>query len=106
MERHIYKDDLLSESWFSTGKQTNIRVRFQVLAATIMKVAIFCDVAPCGLILTGVSEVHTAFNIRVSHLKTSVNIYQTTQRNIPEDSHLQTNIKIQKRNKVSFINSG
>jgi hypothetical protein len=46
-------------------------------------------------ILTDVSEVLTASNIKammeaVSTSETSVNIYQTTRRIIPEDKHLHT----------------
>jgi hypothetical protein len=64
-----------------------------------MTIAVFWDVAPCSLvILTDVSEVLTVSNIRVITLmmeatstsETSVNIYQTTRRNIPEGSHHHT----------------
>jgi hypothetical protein len=38
--------------------------------------------------LTDVSEVITASIIRVITSETSVNIYETTRRNVPEDSYL------------------
>jgi hypothetical protein len=50
-------------------------VRFKVLTAISMKMAVFWDVALCSLV-EAVSS------------KMSVNIYQNTQHNIPEDSHL------------------
>jgi hypothetical protein len=53
-------------------------VRFQVLMATSMKIAVLWDVALCSLI-----EIDRHF--RGAH---SVSFYQTTQHNIPEDSHL------------------
>jgi mannose/fructose-specific phosphotransferase system component IIA len=57
---------------------------------------VFWDVVPCSLVnFTGVSEVLTALNITLmmeaaSTSETSANFYQTTRRNIPEDSHLHT----------------
>jgi hypothetical protein len=65
--------------------------------------AVFWVVALCSLVefytaASDVSEVLAASNIRVSIIalmmeaasssKTSVNFYQTTRRNNPEDSHL------------------
>jgi hypothetical protein len=55
--------------------------------------AVFWYIAPCSLVLTDVSEEHVFIialmmeGVRSS--ETSVNIYQTTRRNIPEDSHIQ-----------------
>jgi hypothetical protein len=53
------------------------------------------DVAPCSLVeVTDVSEVLAASIIRVmeaaSTSENSVNFYQTTRHNIPEDCHLHT----------------
>jgi hypothetical protein len=50
-------------------------VKFQVIAAR-MKMAVFWVVAPCSL----VEAANTS--------ETSVNFYETTRRNNPEDSHL------------------
>jgi hypothetical protein len=47
-------------------------MKFQVLTATGMKMAVFWDVAPCILV--------------VSTSETSVSFYQTTRRNTVEDS--------------------
>jgi hypothetical protein len=48
---------------------------------------VFWDVAPCSL----VEVFHQALMMEaVSTYETSVNFYQTTRRNIPEDSHLHT----------------
>jgi hypothetical protein len=53
------------------------------------KLAVFWDVAPCRL--TDVSDVLAASFIRpLCTSETLVNIYQTSQRNIPDDSHLHT----------------
>jgi hypothetical protein len=51
-----------------------------------MKVAIFWDVAPCSLV-----EIYRRFSDAYCphHQGASVNFYQTTRRNIPEDSHTQ-----------------
>jgi hypothetical protein len=76
--------------------ETN-QVRSQVLTAASMKVTDFCDIAPCGLGL----EVRTASIVGamiialmmepVHTSETSVYFYETTLRNIPEGSHLETN---------------
>jgi hypothetical protein len=59
-----------------------------------MKMSVFWVVAPCRLV--DVSEVLTASIIALmlpdSTTDTSVNFYQTTRRNSPEDSHLQDNV--------------
>jgi hypothetical protein len=94
-------------------------VRFQLLTATCMKMGVFWNVVPCSLvdtdrrfrgayclhhqdeILTDVSEVLTTSIIRsivlmmeaVSTSESSVSIYQTTRRNIPEDSHLHFDLR-------------
>jgi hypothetical protein len=50
-----------------------------------MKMAAFWDIAPCSLV-----EVYRRFIALIeiaSTSETSVNFYQTTWRNIPEDSH-------------------
>jgi hypothetical protein len=57
---------------------------------------VFWDVAPFSLVkVYRVSDVLSAFITRtmmeaVSTSETSVNLYQTTRCNIPEDSHLHT----------------
>jgi hypothetical protein len=67
-------------------------VRFQVLTAASMKIAVFWIVAPCSLV-----EVYQRFRGAIAMMmeaasisKTSVNFYQTTRRSNPEDSHLLT----------------
>jgi hypothetical protein len=59
-----------------------------------MKMAVFWDVAPCNLVdsdqyFRGVYGLVALLMVAVSNSETSVNIYQSIQRNIPEDSHLQ-----------------
>jgi hypothetical protein len=54
-----------------------------------MKMAVFWVVAPCSLLLTIVSEVLPPSIIRAMITETSINIYQTTGSNIPQDSQLQ-----------------
>jgi hypothetical protein len=49
--------------------------------------AVFWDVAPCIMELTA-STIRALMMKAVSISETSVNIYQATWRNIPEDSHL------------------
>jgi hypothetical protein len=55
-----------------------------------MKITVFWDVAPWEF--ADVSDVFAAFIIRAltNASETSVNFYQTTRRNNPEDSHLHT----------------
>jgi hypothetical protein len=65
-------------------------MRFQVFKAASMQMAIFWVVAPCSLV-----EVYRGFRAitlmveAASTSETSVNFYQITRRNNPEDSHLQ-----------------
>jgi hypothetical protein len=59
-----------------------------------MIMAVFWDVAPCSLVDTDRSLretycLHRKGAATESSSETSVNIYQTTRCNIPEDSHLQ-----------------
>jgi hypothetical protein len=56
-------------------------VRFQVITAASMK-AVFWVVAPCSLVALMMEAASTS--------EKSVNFYQTTRRNNPEDSHLHT----------------
>jgi hypothetical protein len=69
-------------------------VRFQDVTAASMETIIFWDVAVCRLVKTDILEVLTDSIIRVKMMEvvniseTSVNLYQTTQCNIPEDSVL------------------
>jgi hypothetical protein len=67
-------------------------VRLEVLTAARMKMTVFWNVALCSLVevyrlLRGALKMETA-----STYETSINFYQTTLRNIPEDGHLQRNI--------------
>jgi hypothetical protein len=70
-------------------------VRSQVLTAVSMKMAVFWVIAPRSLVeLYDVSEVLAASIISLvmkaaSISETSVNVYNTTRRNNPEDTHLQ-----------------
>jgi hypothetical protein len=56
-------------------------MRFQVLTVRSMKMAAFWDVAPYSLVIALMMEA-------VCASETSVNIYQTTWRNILEDIYL------------------
>jgi hypothetical protein len=66
-------------------------VRFQVLTATSMEMAVFWDVPPCSLVDIDrrSSGAYYPDDGGRSTSETSVNIYQTTWNNITEDSHLQ-----------------
>jgi hypothetical protein len=73
-------------------------VRFQVLTVASMKMAVFWVVAPCNLV-----EVCRRFRERRALMmeasnttETSVNLYQTTRRNKPEDSrrHMEHNFVV------------
>jgi hypothetical protein len=70
---------------------------------------IFWDVAPCSLVeIYQLLERHTASIIRemvmaVSTSEMSVNFYQTTRRNIPEDSHLHTHRRENLKSNVFII---
>jgi hypothetical protein len=59
-------------------------VRFQILTAMSMKVAIFWDVAPRSVV-----EINHCTDDWGSTSETLVNFYQTIDHNIPEDGHLQ-----------------
>jgi hypothetical protein len=50
-----------------------------------MKMVVFWVVAPCSLV-----EVYRRMVEAASTSETSVNFYQTTRRNNPEDSHIHT----------------
>jgi hypothetical protein len=79
-------------------------MRFQVLTATGMNMAVFWDVAPCTLVeISRVSEELKASIIgrwcrevialvmaADNTFETPANFYQTRRHNIPEDSHLYT----------------
>jgi hypothetical protein len=65
-------------------------VRFQVLTAASIKMAVFRVVVPCSL-----AEFYLSFRgaialmmVAASTSETSINFYQTTWHNNPEDSHL------------------
>jgi hypothetical protein len=74
----------------------HIKYRFQVLTAASMKMAVCWDVVPCGLVefyrrFRGVARSIIALIMEsASTSETSLNFYQTTRHNIPEDSHLHT----------------
>jgi hypothetical protein len=66
-------------------------VRLEVLTATSTKIIFFWDAAQYSLVDTDISEeLITLMMESVSSSETSVNIYQTTRLNIPEDSHAHT----------------
>jgi hypothetical protein len=74
-------------------------LRFQVLTVASMKMTVFWDVAVCNFIEVGqcfrgvYCLHHQALKMEaVSTSETSVNLYEITWHNIPEDSHLQLNI--------------
>jgi hypothetical protein len=73
---------------------SNPQMRFQVLTAASIKLTVFWDVAPCSPVETdrrfrGAYCLWAALMMEaVSTSETSVNFYETTRSNIPEDSHL------------------
>jgi hypothetical protein len=74
---HTWEDDI---------KMNLKELRFQVLTAARMKMTVFWDVAPCSLI-----EFDRCFPMEaLSTSEKSVNFYETTWHNMPEDSHLQS----------------
>jgi hypothetical protein len=58
-------------------------MRFHVLTAASMKMAVFWVVAPCSLMMEAASA-----------SETSVNFYQTIRRNNPEESHFHSVVKL------------
>jgi hypothetical protein len=76
-----------------------LKVRFQVLTAVSIKMTVFWYVVPCSLVevyrrLRCAYCLHRQGKIALmmdvaSTSEISVNFYQTTRCNIPEDSHLQ-----------------
>jgi hypothetical protein len=75
-------------------------VRFQVLTAASIKMTIFRDVASCSLVVVFrhfrcaccVNHQGALMTDVGSTSETSVNFYQTTRRNNPENSNLQNNV--------------
>jgi hypothetical protein len=65
-----------------------------------LKAAVFWDVAPCSLV-----DIDRRFRgaEAVSSSETSVNIDETTRRNIPEDNHLHKCHRENLRSQLSFI---
>jgi hypothetical protein len=62
-----------------------MKIKFHVLtAASIMMTALW-DIAPCSLV-----EVDLMMEAVITS-ETSVNFYETTRRNIPQDCHLHEN---------------
>jgi hypothetical protein len=54
-----------------------------------MKMTVFWDIAPCSLLETDRNFSAIALMVEtINTSETSVNFYETTRRNIPEDSHL------------------
>lgn len=49
---------------FKTGK-FGLKLTFQVFMVASVKMTALCDIAPCSLVVVDVSEVHSAFIIRV-----------------------------------------
>jgi hypothetical protein len=70
-------------------------MRYQVLTATSMKMAVFWDVSLCSLVYIdrrfrgAYCHIVALMMEAVSSSETSVSMYQT-RRNIPEDNRLQT----------------
>jgi hypothetical protein len=52
-----------------------------------MKMTVFWDVSPCSLVQ--IDRLIALMMEAVSTSETSINLYWTTRRNIPEESHLQ-----------------
>jgi hypothetical protein len=69
-------------------RQLNDRIRFQLLAAS-MKMAVFWDVASCSVEISrrfwGAYCLPVLMTEAISTSVTSVNFYDTTRHNIPED---------------------
>jgi hypothetical protein len=61
-------------------------VKFQIVTAAKMKMVVFWESVPCNLV-TSVWDRPVMEAGSIS--ETSVNFYQVTLRNSPEDSHLQ-----------------
>jgi hypothetical protein len=93
------------EIWMVKVVKKDNSVKFQVVTAVSMMMTVFWDVAPCCF-----AEVYRRFRgpcclhhqgdesgvialmmVAASTSETSVNFYQTTRRNIPQDSNLQNN---------------
>jgi hypothetical protein len=102
-------DDLVNSLPFRDGCETSDRsddschsdncetlhllVRSQFLTSASMKMTVFWDVAPRSLVeiywhFRGTYCPHHQGDEAVSTSEISVNFYQTTRLNIPEDSHL------------------
>jgi hypothetical protein len=97
-------------------------LRFQVLTAASTEMTVFWTVAPCSLVevyrrLRGACGLHNQGDDHSSLIalmmeatstsETSVNVYQTTQRNSPEDGHLHENylsyLRPRRKNSVRSI---
>jgi hypothetical protein len=76
------------------SQQKADKLRAQVLAAVITKMAAFWVVAPCGLVLD---------NEGSNTSETSVNFYQTTRRYNPDDRHLELEHASPDVKSVSFL---
>jgi hypothetical protein len=64
-----------------------ISVRFEVLTAASVKMTVFWVVAPCSL-GRSLPTFHIALMEAARTSEPSLNVYNTTRRNNPEDSHL------------------
>jgi hypothetical protein len=60
---HLLKRSRFFVSLSYAVKSFKFLVRYQVLTATSIKMAVFWEAAPCSLLLTDVSDVHTTFFI-------------------------------------------
>jgi hypothetical protein len=80
-------NELISPQFYETVAYHFIQLFCMAVARKVLNLAVFSDVAPCSLV-----EVYLiALTMEAaSTFKTSVNLDQTTRRNIPEDSHLHT----------------
>jgi hypothetical protein len=61
-------------------------MRLEVLTAVSMNVTVLWDTTPCRLV--EIYQLIALIMEAVGTSETSVNLYQTTWRGIPEDSHL------------------
>jgi hypothetical protein len=82
-------------AFLSFTKAVELSVRFEVLTALSMQIAVFWDLATCSLVYIdrhfggAYCLHHQGDDMTVSSSETSIIIYHATRRNNLEDSHLQ-----------------
>jgi hypothetical protein len=79
-------------------------VRYQVIVAASMKMAVFWDVAPCRLVLDSstIRVIIALIMEAAGTTETSVNFYQTTLRNNLEGVHFQRNVVFVQLTKLNY----